>query len=123
MTKCRNCGDEHSGGCAQFFASQSGVPPKAPQAKASASNTASNRSVSHASNNRASNPSGDGATPKPRVVGRGVARDVQAGARSGAAEAGSVVEAAGGGDKKQRWSREDYNAYQRELMRKRRAAP
>jgi hypothetical protein len=29
MTKCRNCGNTHAGGCAQFFASQSrATPPK-----------------------------------------------------------------------------------------------
>lgn len=48
MTKCRVCGNEHMGGCAQFFASQSSAksPKKvaeAPQAKrASVSNDVSN---------------------------------------------------------------------------------
>jgi len=93
--KCRLCGHVHSGVDHVF-----------------ASNTASNKVT--ASNN-ASNGSRVGGGGVDGATSRKDARDA-VGVRQG--EPGPRGD--GEGARKQRWSRESYNAYQREYMRKRR---
>jgi hypothetical protein len=74
-----------------------------------------------ASNKVASNANASNTERKARSVSVAVVGEIE---RS---EVGGVSDAGGGGEqrvdvpRKQRWSREAYNAYQREYMRKRRA--
>ena len=96
MKLCEICGTKHESYQAHVFASN----------KVIASNHASNR-PSNATN-------GD--------VGGAIT--TSAGSSSASLDRDPVVGSGGGedGGRKQRWSRESYNAYQREYMRKRRAA-
>ena len=94
MKTCEVCGSaEHPEWKAHVFASNSG-----------ASNGASNRIVKSSRSDAA-------------VAINGIG---QKAADFGAGQVGDGSSKRCGGKAKQRWSREDYNAYQRELMRKRR---
>jgi hypothetical protein len=98
--KCRLCEHAHWSNEPHVFASNT----------ESASNTASNE-VNSASNNRR------GHAVENRAAGRPVAALAE-GSRPSTQDGTWLVDAVG--KPKQRWSRESYNAYQREYMRKKR---